>query len=288
MKISCFTVMQGKLPLNEVIPNVAKAGYDGLELQGLAHVPPETSDERASEIKSICDKNGIAVMAIAGYHGAYNQKTNDDERNQQLEYVKNHCRIANILGCDILRHSPGGPPSYKATDAEWKSATEWMKKACDIAAEYNVRLAMEIHNGGLVESSDDAMKIIEMTGRDNLGAIHDGSNMYISGVDFGLESFKKLGDRLFHVHIKGEKRIDDEALPNSFWCDTREGRKLFQATLLEDDLAGTDHRIVLRALKEIDYKGYISLECHVFGDDPTIPEKEITSLRKMFAEVGIE
>jgi sugar phosphate isomerase/epimerase len=285
MKISCFTVMQSQLELEEVVPNLARNGYQGVELRGLApHLPPETSEERAGEIKALCEQYNVPVIGIASYTGEYVGK--DYEFCQkQLADLEKHCKLANLLGCDMVRNSPGGPPVYNAKPEDWQEAVAWMQKACDLAAGYGIRLVMEIHNGELIESAEDAMRIIELTGRDNLGVIHDAGNMYVSGVNFGEESVKTLGDRLFHVHVKDELRVSDESLPHSFRCDTRNGNLLFQATLLDE--GGADHRPLLRGLKAAGYQGYLSLEAHFAGDDVTVPGEEISRLRKMMKEVGV-
>ena len=271
MKVACFTVMQGGRTVEEFVPTLAEAGYDGIEIMGRdPHLGPDTPMDRVEEIAKLCEQHKVPIMAIGAYHGGYNNIPKD-KIEQNYADLEKHCKMANVFGCDMVRHSPGGPPSYKATEAEWKTAAEGMKKACDIAAKYDIRIAMEIHNGGLVESSDDVLKIVELANRDNLGAIHDASNMYISAVDDGPESVKLLGDRLFHVHFKDELRVFDEKLPKVFYCETRRGRELFQATLLDE--GGTDFRRVLQGLKDVGYTGYVSLECHVFNTGPNPAEK---------------
>lgn len=283
MKVSCFTVMQSKRTIEQVFATLADAGYDGMEIAGNgAHLPPDTSLARGEEIKGLAEQYQVPIIAIGAYSGRYVGVDAEHVARQRAE-LEQHCKLANLFGCDLVRHGAGGPPSYRAEPADWTAAAEGLRGACDLAGKHNVRLGVEIHNGGLVESADDAMKLIEMVGRENLGAIHDAGNMYISSVDHGQESVRTLGDRLFHVHVKDELRVFDEKLPQTFYCQTRRGYELFQATLLDE--GGTDHMPLLRGLKDVGYTGYISLECHVFGDDPTVPGKEITTLRAMIGSV---
>ncbi len=277
--------MQANLPLEQIVPNLAQCGYHGIELRGLdPHLPPNTTPDRAREIRNLCEKNHIQIIGIAGYEGDYIGK-DYQHCTRQLEALEQHCKLANILGCDMVRHFTGGTPVYRATENHWREAVAWMQKACDLAMKYKVRLLGEIHTGGLIESADDIMRLISLVGRDNFGAIHDAGNMYIAGVNYGEESVRTLGDRLFHVHVKDELRVNDSSLPHAFLCETRNGKQTFQATLL--DQGGTDHRPMLRALKEIGYKGAISLECMIAKDDPSIPKKEIATLKKMMSETGI-
>jgi L-ribulose-5-phosphate 3-epimerase len=284
MKVSCFTVMQRKRELEEVIPDLARLGYSGIELMGAPpHLPPDTALKRAEDIKMLADEHKIPIIGIAGYSGNFVGQS-ADHCAAQLADLEKYCKLANLFGCDLVRYGPGGSVPYRAEEAHYREAAEGMKKACDLAAKYNVRLVMEIHNGGLIESAEDVMRLILLTGRGNLGAIHDAGNMYISSTDHSEKSVSILGDRLFHVHIKDELRIFDEKLPNTFYCPTRRGNELLQATLL--DQGGTDHRPLLRGLKAMGYRGYLSLECMIAADDPSVPEKEITALKKMMNECG--
>jgi sugar phosphate isomerase/epimerase len=277
--------MQASFPLEEVVPNLAKHNYDGIELRGFdPHLHPDTSQERAEQIKYLCAQHHINVVVIASYAGGYSGQ--DDAYYQlQLTNLEKHCRLAVILGCNMVRHAPGGPPAYLATLEDYKHASKWIRQACCIAANYGLRIVMEIHPGGLIESAEEAMKLVNLVDQPNLGLIHDAGNMYICGVDYGEESVKILGDRLFHVHIKDELEEIDPAIPGTIRCQVRTGEKLIRHTLLNQ--GGTDHRPLLRALKRSGYSGYLSLECHTFANDPTIPGKEIASLRKLIKEVEV-
>ena len=73
------------------------------------------------------------------------------------------------------------------------------------------RIVLEIHNQSLVETTDSALRLLDLIGDDQVGLIHDAGNMYITDTEFGEESVRHLGSRLFHVHIKDERRIGQGA-----------------------------------------------------------------------------
>lgn len=284
MQLSVLTKLFDDRSLERACEVAADVGFDAVELMGRdPHFGPETTTEEAEELRALLNGLGLDVSCVASYTGGYLEK-DPEERAQELETLERFCELAQVVGCSRVRHGPGGPPEHRATDEDFEEAIEWMGRACDVAAQYEIDLLVEIHSLTVVESADAARRLVDGIDRDNLGAIHDAGNMYISRKDFGRDSVEVLGDHLEHVHVKDELRVADEAR-GTFELETPEGTELFQPRLLGDGAA--DHGPLFSSLADRGYDGYVTLECHVPPHDTltdrAIAECELHAVQELLA-----
>ncbi len=169
------------------------------------------------------------------------------------------------MEADLLRHGVRGPPERHAEPHQYEEAAAWYQQAADLAADYGKTLGIEIHAHTLTETAQTTADLIDEIDRGNVGAIHDAGNMYIVDTDFGRESIEILGDRLVHVHVKDELRVDDADRRGAFESETPNGTERFQPRLLGH--GGADHGELIAALAAHGYDGYLSNECHMPTDD---------------------
>lgn len=270
--------------IDEVIQLASSLGFDGIELMGREpHLAPDLPEQEVLRIKKLADEVKLPIVALATYTGYYSQSS-DEQAEQEIEKLKKYLRMAEILDCDLIRHAPGGPSPYKAQKYHWQKAVYWMSKAADLAREHSKNLVMEIHHGSLIETASSAKKFLNLVNRENLGVIYDPGNMYISRTDYGDRAVKKLNKRIFHVHIKDEKRVKKENLPDLFRNVTKRGTDLIQHRLLGE--GNVRFQPVLKALKEIGYTGYLSVESLVSNnkDDISIVTHELNVLKRLLQE----
>jgi sugar phosphate isomerase/epimerase len=261
MKPSIFTNIFRDFPLEEVIPEVARIGYQGIELMARApHVPPSTQAARVRDIKRMVDDHGLVVSNIAGYAGRFSQ-LNDEQAAVQLDDLGRLLEIANALHCPLVRHQPGGPSYDVASEEQWQRAVLWTQRAAVLAARAGVRLVVELHPDGLVETADSAFDFLQRVAKDNVGAIFDPGNMYLAGTPFGAGEVYKLWGHIFHVHVKDCLRVQDPTYPSS--RQWRGGLIAFK--VLGEGAA--DHLPALRALHRLGYQGYLSCECEMRWPD---------------------
>ena len=278
---SLFTKVLNDRPLDEAIEVTAQIGYDGIELMGREpHLSGDTSIERVEELAAKITDLGLDVPCLATYTGFYIGKT-DEECEAQLDELERFCKFADVLGCDLVRHSPGGPPARDATKDDYAEAATWMRRAADLASDHDMRLGVEIHGHTITETADTTLKLLEMVDRANVGAIHDAGNMYLVGADYGRQTVERLSDRLFHVHVKDERRVTDESMAGAFNFETDRGVETFQPTLLGD--GDVTYRPLFEALADTGYNGFVTDECHVPSDAPdediAIARNELAALR---------
>lgn len=264
MKTALFSKVLAERPLTEVIDLAAELGYDGVEPMGRdPHLPPDTALDRARKLRTRLSEHGLEVPCLATYTGGYTDTT-DEKREAELDDLERFLELATVLDCDLVRHGVGGPSPRQAAESDFELAAAWLGRAADLAAEYDTRLAVEIHADKLTETTESTLELLERVDRGNVGAIHDAGNMYIVDAPYGPETVDRLGDRLFHVHVKDERRVDDESLPGAFALETRHGPELFQPQRLGN--GAVEHQSLFDALAESGYDGFLTAECHVPTD----------------------
>jgi L-ribulose-5-phosphate 3-epimerase len=268
MQTALFTKVLSDRRLREACTVAADIGYDGVELMCRApHFDVETTDEEARALGRHLDDLGLTVPCLATYTGNYLGKS-EAEKEAQLADLERFCELAAILDVDLVRHGPGGPPAFEAEAAHYERAATWMHRAADVAAEHGRELGVEIHSGTIVESATDAVRLLDLIDRDNVGVIHDASNMFISHADHGAASVETLGDHLRHVHVKDERRVTGDGA-GRFSIHTVEGEEWFEPALLGE--GHTDHGALFAALDAAGYDGFVTDECHVASSDDRTP-----------------
>lgn len=282
MKTAIFTKVLGERGLFDACSVAADVGYDAVELMGRApHFGPETSDDRARNLRAHLGDLGLEVSSIASYTGGYVDQT-DEECEEELDRLKRFCELAEIVGCDLIRHGPDGPPEFRASEDDYERAAAWMRRAADVSAAYDKEIAVEVHALKITETPETTRAFLDRIDRENVGAIHDAGNMYIVGTEFGRESVMELGDRLQHVHVKDELRVADDA-PGTFEVERPRGDQRFQPRLLGE--GGVDHAPLFEALTDRDYGGYVVAECHVPIHDTLtdrwIAEHELVAMQRL-------
>ncbi len=277
MKTSIFTLIFANRTIEEAIKLAKEIGYDGVELWGREpHISADTSVERAKEIRRILDYYELEIPSIGSYVGEFSV-ISDAECNKSIEELEKYLNLMEILRCDLIRVNCGGPNAFLAQDYHYNKALYWMDKCAELAKQYNKKIAMEIHNGGLVENLEAASKFIRSLNKDNVGFIHDAGNMYITDTDYGKKSVNVLGDKIFHVHVKDELRVNDDKLSGAFHNRTIYGDEIFQHRLLGE--GAVDHIPLFKGLLEIGYKGFLSCECHAALPDIERASRELREIK---------
>jgi sugar phosphate isomerase/epimerase len=286
MKLALFSKIFDGRPLETAIDLTAELGYDGIEIMARTpHLPPDTSLERAEELSERLDRAGLAVPCLATYTGFYDGLT-DDEAETQLAEFERYAELGEVLDCDLIRHKPGGPPLRDATDDDFERAAGYLRRAADVAAEYDRTVGVEIHAGRLVETAESTARFLDLVDRDNVSVIHDAGNMHIVDADYGSESVERLGESLVHVHVKDLRRIDDPSAEGAFELETNRGEEIFQHCLLGE--GDVNYRPLAAELAEIGYDGYLTDECAVAsqdGDNIEVAKHELTALENLTDEV---
>lgn len=188
------------------------------------------------------------------------------KQTRQLELFRKCAQTAKAMGCGTIsciipgpfgtRPNRAGSPSEKrATNLpatyswqkDWDLFTTMIGKACDVAAEYGLRIAMECFPGSLCSTPHAMVKLLEDANRPNLGIQLDTAHLMNQHIDVETAIYMLGGQRIFNVHAKDSDGLTRGNLP----CG----------------VGLVDYTAVLQALRNVGYQGNVSIEVE-FTNNP--------------------
>ena len=252
--------MMPELTLEEQAALLQRLGFDGIEWRvrrvsdeqrgkGFsewgAHkndLTPENFAEDAARMKQVAADQGLAIAGIASNAPA------DD-----IEQVKLIAEGAAACGSPFIR--VGCPRGYDGSvdyNVLYEEAVEAYGKALDAIEPFGVKAALEIHGGTIHPSVSLAHRLVSNWDPARVCVIFDPNNMVADGFETTEIAIDLLGPYLGHVHLGGHKPLEkgrDE------WGTMKWE---WQGAALADGLY--DHPRLLRKLKAVDYRGFITVE----------------------------
>ncbi|MBM3474695.1 MAG: TIM barrel protein [Armatimonadetes bacterium] len=215
-----------------VLNAVAEAGYEGCEGFG-----PKTPEELV-ETASLAGQYGLHIVNIGGPTPEERVRFNVTLGNGAVE----------VPACG--KASFGGPDP---SDEDFARAAATLADAIAFAERHHVKPFHHAHIGTMIETKEDADRMLATA--PGLYLLLDTGHLTCAGSD-ALETLWAHKDRIGHVHLK-DFTADDPSTwhwPGSkFW---EEGR--FKE--LGDGNMGLDVPGVLKALEDIGYDGWVSVE----------------------------
>ncbi|UCH10663.1 MAG: sugar phosphate isomerase/epimerase [Fidelibacterota bacterium] len=248
---------QGNLKRN--IANIARLGYDGVEL---AVRDPKLLDFDMLEAALI--NSELPVPAI-GTGQAYGEEglslTSRDEgiRSRAIKRVRSHAGLAAQLGAVVIiglvrGKSEGGRKPQQTLDQLLESLRECAR------TNPGVKFAIEPINRyetDLVNTVASGLDLVNRLGLENVGLLLDTFHMNIEEPDM-LASIRQARERLFHFHVADSNRWYPGA-------------------------GHIDFKAILEVLNQIGYSGFVSAEILPLPDPATAAEKTIENMRALVA-----
>lgn len=225
----------------EICKMISEYGFDGIEL-----FPGSGKDLSVSEIKQITEANNLNVCAIgtgAGkvLYGLTLTNTAKAIRKAAVSYIGDIIKVAsNFNSLVIIGSMQGSVDETIGREQTTVWLTECLNELSKVASDYNVTLLFEPINryeSNLINSLGQGIELIKSTGSNNI---------------------KLLAD-LFHMNI--EERSVEQAIIQT---DSFIGHVHFaDSNRLFPGLGHTDFSKVFKALDQIHYEGYLSVEAMV-------------------------
>jgi len=282
-KYSVFTVMTPDLSIEDAARVLAQLGYDGVEWR-VNVLPKDTSappdywaanrcaldinnlSKSAKEAKTFCERHGLSVPALGTYLQA------DD-----CETIEACMLAAKTLNCTQIRVNVPNYDKSIGYHRLFETAVEKYRAVESLAKKHEIKANFEIHMGTICPSAGLARRFAEHFDPKYVGTIYDPGNLVFEGFEQWKMGLEVLGEYLAHVHIKNANwvMIKEEMSAKRWeptWAPLQDGQ-----VFLPD---------VIRALKEIDYTGWLSVEDFSQGDTMTKLRNNIRFLR--FIEKSLE
>jgi len=223
----------------EAFDLAARLGYDGVEL----HLRHPTDIDRVG-VKALIVRTGLGVPTLgtgmaAGEDGLTFADDDAQIRRRAVELIKAHIDLAGELGAAVtiglIWGWLGKDPTRRAS--RLAAALDCLRECCQTADQAGVTLLIEGVNryeSDYPNTVDDCLEIIRAVGAANLRLLADTFHMNIEESDMAA-SIRRAGALLGHVHLVDSNR----RAPGH---------------------GHIDMAAIIRALSQIGYNGYLSLE----------------------------
>jgi len=278
LKISLHTVSYSglfykgePLPVEHIMAKISKFGYDGVELMAKRpHADPMDLDEKARrEIRELADSYGVELANLA----AYNDFSGPDifKRELNLLYTQQILKLARDLDIRTVRVFAAGMRDVDETLPYWKQwelCHEGLSEAAKRAEDYGVTLALQNHPP-VIESFRDTIEMIEEVGNDSLKACID-LELLLSSGDLDpnsenlenklLEIYGECKDLLVFMHIGDSITRQGKILWLAGGGGSRLRAERIERTVLGEGVFGKIGEPFMKALKQINYNGFLSYE----------------------------
>lgn len=245
--------------------NIKKAriyGYDAVEL----HIR-DPKDIKVNQIVKQCDRFNIEISCIStglSYHFDKLSLTDYSEikRKEAIIKIKEYIDLAILIGGSVTIGTIRGniPPGSSYNEHE-KRFCRSLEEILEYAVAKSVTLLIETANRYETNFLNKAEKIFELIDKNNFPMlkIHiDTFHMNIEEVNIG-ETIKKISRLLGYFHIADSNRMYPSA-------------------------GHIDFVPIVSALKDIQYSGYIVVECLPVPNSNTAAKKSIDFMKSIFRD----
>jgi sugar phosphate isomerase/epimerase len=245
MKLGVYNAVLHDRPLPDALKVIADLGLTGIEINSggflpATHIPTFddilVSDTARDDYLAIFEGTGVW---IAGLNCNGNPLHPDPViGDKHAEDVRRSIKLANRLGQHrvvTMSGLPGGEPgathpnwivnawnsgSLDVLDYQWGIAAPFWREIDALAADLDVKVALELHPQNLVFNTADVLKLVELTGATHVGVELDASHLFWQQMD-PVAVVRALGPLIFHAAAK-DVRVNTEnaalygVLDNSF------------------------------------------------------------------------
>lgn len=266
MKIGVITDCFKKTHL-EGIEIAAKIGLSGIQVYATeGDFSPYMSAEKKQEYKNALAKSNLVLSAICGDMGGYGFERAEDNP-ERIQKTKDIIDLAVEFGTNVVTTHIGVIPDDKA-NPRYKVMLDALTECGIYAKEKGVTLAIETGP----EKAKTLLAFLEDT-KGGVGVNLDPANFtMVTGQD-AVEAVYLLKDYIVHTHAKDGVMLDPDQDPTDVYhafavggVDALNACKGFSETPLGE--GGVDWKNYIKALKEIGFDGFLTIEREA-GDDPT-------------------
>ncbi len=257
------------LGLLEGIRESSRCGATGVQIYAAGEFDPRSTatDAVVNEVVSVARASGQTITALCGELGGYGLEKHQDNA-EKIDYLKQVLILADRLDCRIVTTHIGVVPKDRS-----HPRYEVMLNALGELAYFANRLGSYV----AVETGPESMTILRaFVDECGPGAAinYDPANLVMVGADDEVEGVRIAGSAIVHTHAKDGrslKQID----PEDFYHQFAEGGLEWAAQSgcsEETPLGEGSVRWLpyLRALQDIGYNGYLTIEREVVNGSEDI------------------
>ena len=225
---------------SEIVPDVAAAGFNGVEPFTTRNLP--VNDENMSELEQLLPKYKLRVSTI--YWG--DQFHLVSERGRLLKDCHRFLGYLKRFGSDRLIYGPPPPNVENEREAIANTAATWNAIGKIAWNDYRIKTAVHPHVGGLIENPRQIDLLMEMTDPRYFNLAPDTAQVWMGGGD-PVAMFEKYKHRIVYMHYKDIRAYN-------------RGLKNYMDNVIELGRGVIDFPALHRILKSVNYKGWITID----------------------------
>ena len=244
----------------EGIRKTARLGFDSVEL----HIRDPKNELDPVLVRDLCQETGLIVSSMGtgqayGAEGLSITSPEPEIRKKAIQRLKDHVDVAAVVGGVVIIGSLRGKiPEGRSFREVNALMLESLKELTDYAEQKDVFYAIEAidrFETNYLLTAESVLSLIDELGSKRVGVHLDSYHMNIEENDW-VKPIYDCGSRLFHFH----------AADNTRWYPGS-GKIPFP--------------LLIHALREISYKGSLTLECFPFPTQEEACTKGIAYLRSV-------
>ncbi len=263
---------------NTAILKAAKMGAQGIQMYATKgnNSPENLTVARRRELLDMVKSNGMCFSALCGDLG---EGFFRPERNAMLiERSKRILELARELETDVVTTHIGVVPSYPEHERY-----KIMQEACFELSRYADSLGAHFAIETGPETSAVLKKFLDSLGSRGVAVNLDPANLAMVVADDAVDAVYNLRDYIVHTHAKDGIMIE-KTNPEYIYGVTPKpedikGIRFFKEVPLGE--GSVDFPAYLKALEDIGYKGFLTIEREV-GDDP---ERDINKAKSYLLDI---
>ncbi|MDA2269374.1 sugar phosphate isomerase/epimerase [Bacillus cereus] len=269
MKLAFSTNAFTTYTLPEAISEIGKLGYKGVEiLADVPHAfPPVHTAAWVTDVQQKLEKYGLEVSNINGNTAAgffpYSTgeptfepslcNAREGVRNQRIKYTKQLIDLAVIVNAKNISITSGKCLSGNPPDQAINHLINSLIEIMDYAERREINVGIEYEPGLLIENGKELNELIQIVGSNRLGA-----NLDLGHADVIREDIptllSRLKSRIWNIHL--EDIVDHKHYH------------------LIPGHGNIDFNQLFNYVKQIKYKGFITVELYTYCNDPVLAAKE--------------
>jgi len=251
------------LPLEKLLAEYKKAGFDGIEIvmrEEGGWLGLETTEEEAIQLRKAVEDAGLEVHSVmGGLLWQYRLSDPDPKvRAKGMMVVERGLERARWLGASALLVVPGVVNEETSYEEAYERSFAAIRALASKAEQEQVSIAVENVWNKFLLSPREMVRFIDDVGSEYVGAYFDVGNIVTYG--FPEQWIKSLGSRIRKVHLKDF------------------GRQGF-TYLLQGDVNWPK---VMDALREVGYDDYLTAELGLYR---TYPEQMLRDTVQAIEEI---
>jgi sugar phosphate isomerase/epimerase len=262
------SIMKENWTILDFLTFAKSIGLEGVELLDFYWKDVNT------EWKEVVAKLNEYELSVSAYDVSNNfVKENREERNQEIEKVKNGIHLAKLLGTNIVRVFCGDLHE----NIDYEQGKEWiiesLRECAKLAEAQHVYLAIENH-GLLAGRSEQVREIIDQVKSTHVKSTFDTGNFLLVHEN-PLHAFEQLKHDIVHVHFKDFRRKSENESLKGF--RSIKGQEFIGVIPGEGDVPILE---ILSEFKSLKYNGWLSIEYEGHDDAKNAVYKAVQRLKQ--------